>query len=108
MSESGMERDPRYGLEEAVDGELPGERIARMRAHAADCPECAEEIARLLRIKELLRRSCGRAAAPSSLRERITVEYRSIEVSRRTGEGTSRASSSTVRISTTRRQGPTA
>lgn len=95
-------RDPRYGLEEAVDGELPGEMIERMRAHAAHCPECADEMTRLMRIKDLLRRSCRDTVAPRSLRERITVQVRSVEI---THGGTTRSS---FRMSATRRVGPDA
>src|SRR5690625_7124248 len=52
-------RDLRYGLEEALDGELPGEMVERMARHTQGCPECAEEWERLRRIKELVRRSCA-------------------------------------------------
>ncbi|MFC0673444.1 zf-HC2 domain-containing protein [Brachybacterium hainanense] len=67
-------RDPRYGLEEALDGELPRETVARMSRHTEDCPECADEWERLRRLKELVRRSCRQDVAPSRLRERISVE----------------------------------
>lgn len=89
------ERDPRFGLEEALDGELPIDIVERMLSHAQGCPECAEELERLRRVKDLVRRSCA-DRAPSSLRERITVQYRSVTVSRAAADG-----SSSVRISTT-------
>lgn len=82
------ERDLRYGLEEAVDGELPHEMVERMTRHANGCPECADELERLRRIKELVRRSCA-DTAPTSLRERITVQYRSVTVTHTTEDGTS-------------------
>lgn len=88
------ERDPRFGLEEALDGELPIDIVERMLSHAQGCPECAEELERLRRVKDLVRRSCV-DRAPSSLRERITVQYRSVTVSRTGTDGTS-----SVRIST--------
>lgn len=74
-------RDRRFGLEEAVDGEVPREVLERMTRHANGCPECADELDRLRRIKELVRRSCV-DTAPLSLRERIAVQYRSISVTR--------------------------
>lgn len=89
-------RDARYGLEEALDGELPVDLIEKMLRHAGDCPECAEELERLRRVKALVRRSCT-DRAPSSLRERISVQYRSVTVSRTGPEG-----SSSVRITSTR------
>ncbi|GAA1483371.1 mycothiol system anti-sigma-R factor [Brachybacterium fresconis] len=88
------ERDPRYGLEEALDGELPQETVERMQRHTADCPECAEEWERVRRIKELVRRSCA-DQAPSGLRERIAVQYRSVSVTRTTDAD----GSTSVRIS---------
>lgn len=91
-----QDRDLRFGLEEAVDGELPRELVERMTAHAADCPECADEIERLRRIKELVRRSCCEPA-PSSLRERIAVQCRSVSVTRRDADGTT-----TVQVTSTR------
>lgn len=95
-------RDLRYGLEEALDGELPGEMVERMARHTLDCPECAEEWERLRRIKELVRRSCAEPA-PRSLRERITVEYRSVQT---THTESGRATTSSVRVTTTRKQPP--
>ena len=95
-------RDPRYGLEEALDGELPAEMVERMLRHPDDCPECAEEWEQVRRIKELVRRSCA-DRAPSELRERITVQCRTVSVTRTEADG------STVRItrtSTVRRDYP--
>ena len=88
-------RDLRFGLEGAIDGELPVEMVERMLLHAQDCPECAEELERLRRVKNLVRRSCA-DRAPSSLRERISVQYRSVTVSRTGTDGTS-----SVRITST-------
>ncbi|ASK64832.1 mycothiol system anti-sigma-R factor [Brachybacterium avium] len=95
-------RDLRYGLEEALDGELPEELVQRMQRHADDCPECAEEWERMRRLKELVRRSCA-DRAPSELRERIAVQCRTVSVTRTDSDGT------TVRItrtSTVRREFP--
>ncbi|MFC7376860.1 MULTISPECIES: mycothiol system anti-sigma-R factor [unclassified Brachybacterium] len=96
-------RDLRYGLEEALDGELPPEVVARMERHTEGCPECAEEWEQVRRMKELVRRSCA-DRAPSSLRERIAVQYRSVSVTRTTDAD----GSTSVRITTTstRRQLP--
>lgn len=100
MDRNPAERDPRFGLEEALDGELPIDIVERMLSHAQGCPECAEELERLRRVKDLVRRSCA-DRAPSSLRERITVQYRSVTVSRTGTDGTSSVhiatTSSTVR-----------
>ena len=99
---TGSTRDMRFGLEEALDGELPREVVERMRRHTDDCPECADEWERLRRLKELVRRSCA-DRAPSELRERITVQCRTVSVTRTEADG------STVRItrtSTVRRDYP--
>lgn len=80
-------RDDRYALEEVLDGELPAARAAMLLAHLDDCPECAEEVERVRRMKELVRRSCCEPA-PESLRERITIEYRRVSVTvRRSAPG---------------------
>jgi len=75
-------RDPRFGLEEALDGELPRETVVRMSRHTEDCPECADEWERLRLLKELVRRSCQQDVAPSSLRERISIECQDLGVTR--------------------------
>jgi mycothiol system anti-sigma-R factor len=97
-----VRRDLRFGLEEALDGELPAEMVERMQRHTDGCPECAEEWERVRRMKELVRRSCA-DRAPSELRERIAVQCRTVSVSRTEIDG------STVRItrtSTVRREFP--
>ena len=76
------ERDPRFGLEEALDGELPRETVDRMRGHTEECPECADEWDRLRRLKELVRRSCQQDVAPRSLRERISSECQGFSITR--------------------------
>lgn len=81
-------RDLRFGLEEAIDGELPADLVDRMIRHAENCPECADELDRLRRMKELVRRSCCTDAAPASLRERISVQYRSSLSVRQSQDGT--------------------
>ncbi|WP_422114930.1 mycothiol system anti-sigma-R factor [Brachybacterium sp. UNK5269] len=81
-------RDLRYGLEEALDGELPRELVERMQRHTDECPECAEEWERMRRMKELVRRSCA-DRAPSELRERIAVQCRSVSITRTEADGTS-------------------
>lgn len=80
-----------YGrrLEEAVDGELTAETLEELERHAAQCRDCAEELAYLRRLKELLRRSCCETVAPRSLRERISVQISSVEI-RRGGASVSR------------------
>lgn len=88
------QRDLRFGLEEALDGELPEEMVQRMQLHTDDCPECAEEWEQMRRMKELVRRSCA-DRAPSDLRERIAVQCRTVSVTRTDSEGT------TVRITRT-------
>jgi len=95
-------RDLRYGLEEALDGELPAEMVERMQRHTDDCSECAEEWEQVRLLKELVRRSCAEPA-PSALRERIAVQCRTVSVTRTESDG------STVRItrtSTVRREFP--
>ncbi|PMC76608.1 mycothiol system anti-sigma-R factor [Brachybacterium sp. UMB0905] len=94
-------RDLRFGLHEALDGELPHETVERMRRHTADCPECAEEWEQLQLLKELVRRSCA-DRAPSGLRDRIVLQCRSVTVTRTGADGTS----VTVTRTTTRRSGP--
>ncbi|ATG51678.1 mycothiol system anti-sigma-R factor [Brachybacterium vulturis] len=87
-------RDLRFGLEEALDGELPEEMVQRMQRHTDDCPECAEEWEQVRRMKELVRRSCA-DRAPSELRERIAVQCRTVSVTRTDADGT------TVRLTRT-------
>jgi mycothiol system anti-sigma-R factor len=100
------ERDMRFGLEEALDGELPSETVERMRRHTDGCPECAEEWERLRRLKELVRRSCA-DRAPSDLRERIAVECRTVSVTT-TSTGADGATVRVTRSTTTRRTLPPA
>lgn len=76
---TGSRRDMRFGLEEALDGELPRETVERMRRHTDDCPECADEWEKMRRLKELVRRSCA-DRAPSDLRARIADQCRTITV----------------------------
>ncbi|MCL6423799.1 mycothiol system anti-sigma-R factor [Brachybacterium sp. JHP9] len=87
----------RFGLETALDGELPRETVARMTAHAEGCPECAEEMARLRALKELVRRSCASETAPRTLRERISIQYSRIEVTH--SQGSASIETRTVRRS---------
>lgn len=89
-------RDLRYGLEEALDGELPRELVERMQRHTDDCPECAEEWERMRRMKELVRRSCA-DRAPSELRERITVQCRSVSITEADGTSVRITSTTTYR-----------
>ncbi len=97
-----MRRDLRFGLEEALDGELPPALVERMRRHTSDCPECADEWEQMRLLKELVRRSCA-DRAPSELRERIAVQCRTVEVTRTEVDGTT---VSVTRTTTTRRTGP--
>ncbi|MGP9693308.1 mycothiol system anti-sigma-R factor [Brachybacterium sp. AOP25-B2-12] len=64
----------RFALDEAADGELTPELAERLRQHWETCPECVEEVERVLRMKELVRRCCAAETAPASLRERISIE----------------------------------
>ena len=103
-------RDMRFGLEEALDGELPRETVERMHRHTDDCPECADEWERLRRLKELVRRSCA-DRAPSDLRARIADTCRTVTVTTTSTSTTTGADGSTVRVTrstTTRRTLPPA
>ncbi|MCT1910314.1 mycothiol system anti-sigma-R factor [Brachybacterium paraconglomeratum] len=107
---TGSTRDMSFGLEEALDGELPRETVERMRRHTDDCPECADEWERLRRLKELVRRSCA-DRAPSDLRARIADTCRTITVTTTSTSTTTGADGSTVRVTrstTTRRTLPPA
>jgi mycothiol system anti-sigma-R factor len=95
-------RDMRFGLEEALDGELPRETVERMRRHTDDCPECADEWELVRRMKELVRRSCA-DRAPSDLRERIAVQCRTVTV---TSTGPDGSTVQVTRSTTTRRTLP--
>ncbi|HJC71039.1 MAG TPA: mycothiol system anti-sigma-R factor [Candidatus Brachybacterium intestinipullorum] len=95
-------RDMRFGLEEALDGELPRETVERMRRHTDDCPECADEWELVRRMKELVRRSCA-DRAPSDLRERIAVQCRTVTVTRTGPDG---STVQVTRSTTTRRSLP--
>ena len=92
-------RDLRYGLEEAIDGELPRELVEKMTRHTADCPECADEVERLRLLKELVRRSCS-DPAPSELRERIALQCREVSV---TSTSPTTQDGATVRVTRTTR-----
>lgn len=85
----------RYRLEQALDGELPAAVAEQLIAHAQDCPDCAAELERMRCIKALIRRSCRDAVAPRSLRERITIQYRSIEIT--SSDGSARVSMRSTR-----------
>ena len=87
-------QDLRYGLEGALDGELPRDLVERMLRHTAECPECLEEWEHVRLMKELVRRSCT-DRAPSALRERIAVQCRTVSVTRTESED------GTVRVTTT-------
>ncbi|AXK45417.1 mycothiol system anti-sigma-R factor [Brachybacterium saurashtrense] len=99
----GAGRDLRYGLDEALDGELPAEMVQRMRRHTDDCPECAEEWERVRALKELVRRSCA-DRAPSSLRERIAVHCRTVSVTRTETRTEADGTVRITRTSTVRRE----
>jgi len=107
---AGSVRDMRFGLEEALDGELPHETVERMRRHTDGCPECAEEWEQVRRLKELVRRSCA-DRAPSDLRERIADQCRTVTVTTTSTTTSTGADGSTVRVTrstTTRRTLPPA
>src|SRR5699024_3978357 len=98
----GARRGLRCGLAARCAGELPGEIVARRARRTRGCPGWAEEWERLRRIKELVRRSCAERA-PRALRERTTVEYRSVQT---TGTETGRTTTSSVRVTSTRLEPP--
>lgn len=77
----------RYALDEAVDGELTPELAERLRAHFGTCPECVDEVERVLAMKALVRRCCATDTAPASLRERISIEVQRVEVTITTRRG---------------------
>lgn len=74
----------RWALEQLLDGEGASAHEEMLRRHLDQCPECAEEVERVRRMKELVRRSCCEPA-PDSLRERIAIEYRRISITVRRG-----------------------
>lgn len=96
-SQDAEDREALFRLEEVCDGEVSPERVDRMLEHLSDCPECAREVERLQRMKEIVRRSCCSDTAPVSLRERISVEYRRVSVTE-DGPGGVRRTTSTTQI----------
>lgn len=54
-------------LQGFVDGELPPARAARVRAHVADCPDCAAELELLHRMKGALGRLGTRYAGEAAV-----------------------------------------
>lgn len=54
-----------------LDGELSAQEIDVIREHIDTCHECREEYAVEALLKELVRRSCCKDAAPDGLKERI-------------------------------------
>lgn len=62
-------------LYELVDHTLDPSNCARLEAHLATCPACAEFVAAEARLRELLQQ-CACCSAPITLRERISVQLR--------------------------------
>lgn len=58
-------------IQALVDGELDAVHAAEVEVRIAACPTCAEEHARLLALREVLRAPGVRAAAPEALRRRL-------------------------------------
>lgn len=64
-----------------VDGHLSESDCARLKAHLAACPSCADCVAAEEELRTLLRQCCC-DSAPVTLRERITYSIR-VERTRR-------------------------
>jgi anti-sigma factor (TIGR02949 family) len=58
-------------LQGLVDGELDAANSLAIEAHVKSCPDCAEELARIGAVRELLAAGGVRHQAPEGLRDRI-------------------------------------
>lgn len=58
-------------LQPCFDGELDEGTAAAVRAHVAGCADCGREMASLQALREAMKRSLPRYAAPQSLRDRL-------------------------------------
>jgi anti-sigma factor RsiW len=62
-------------LSALIDGELPADAEARVRGHAASCPECAARLDRLGAASIQFKRS-GERPVPAGLAERVKAAVR--------------------------------
>ncbi|MCI7551598.1 MAG: mycothiol system anti-sigma-R factor [Actinomycetaceae bacterium] len=62
-------------LFELLDHEISPEEEAKLKAHAADCATCAQQIDAELKVREIVRRGCSQQA-PASLHDRIFAAYK--------------------------------
>ena len=65
---------------EYLDGELGELDLVRIKQHLDECAPCLREYDLDQVLKALVRRSCGREAAPETLRARIVVHISQVRV----------------------------
>jgi anti-sigma factor RsiW len=66
-----------------VEGESTGAEATAFELHLATCPQCAAEVAVLLRMKRELRMARGQFAAPAALRSKVRRQIGANEGGRR-------------------------
>jgi anti-sigma factor RsiW len=72
-----MFTDPvRASLGAYLDGELPSDQAATVRQHISTCPECATEIAELIRLKEGLRVARNHYTPSAEFRSKMRRQIR--------------------------------
>ena len=62
-----------------LDDELDGSQVAEVKAHLDECAPCLQSYDLQRTVKALVARSCCETA-PDSLRERVRVQIRQIQV----------------------------
>jgi mycothiol system anti-sigma-R factor len=68
-----------------IDNELEQADLAQIQQHLEDCAPCLGEFDVERRVKEIVARSCSEHA-PESLREKVVLHLREVQVSLRAGE----------------------
>lgn len=69
-------------LYEFLDGECAEDVADEIRAHLDACDNCVEDADVALALKALVKRCCGRACAPPSLRTRIMTQHLTVTYTR--------------------------
>ncbi|MBP3088747.1 mycothiol system anti-sigma-R factor [Corynebacterium sp. sy017] len=67
------------GMYALLDRELTPAECQRLEAHVAQCPECAQQIAAEVDLRQLLKKCCCQPA-PESLKERISVSISTVSL----------------------------
>ena len=69
-----------------IDNELDPANCDQIEQHLAECGPCLEKYNLERAVKALVRRCCGNDVAPDTLRQRVLVSIREVQVQVITGE----------------------